>query len=62
MGTLPQPPSSRAARAGKAEARSDVSVKIAETIREGVNPLARVIALQSDATAEEMAAGLSFST
>src|SRR5262249_54399610 len=61
MGTSFQP-CSRAARAGNAEERSGVRVKIAETMREGTSRFARVNPSQSDATAEKIAFGESSST
>jgi len=61
MGT-PDQPCSRAARAGKPETRSGVTVKIAETIFSAESRLARAISLQSLATAAVIAAGESRST
>jgi len=58
----PDQPCSRAARAGKAEARSGVTVKIAETIFSAESRLAREISLQSRPTAAAIAAGESRST
>jgi hypothetical protein len=55
-------PRSRAARAGNAEERSGVRVKIAETMREGTSRFAHVNPSQSDATAEKIAVGESSST
>src|SRR5438105_6530380 len=58
----PDQPCSRAARAGKPETRSGVTVKIAETIFSAESRLARAISLQSLATAAVIAAGESRST
>ena len=51
----PLPPETRAARAGKSASRSEVTVKMAQTISSGSSRLARLMAWQSSATPSCMA-------
>jgi hypothetical protein len=62
MGTMPQPPRSRAARAGKSASRSWVTVKMAQTISSGRMRFPSAMAWQSSATPSWMASTVFAST